>query len=45
VLASLNHQRIAALYGMEQAGDRHFLVMELIEGETLASGCSAGRCG
>jgi serine/threonine-protein kinase len=36
VLASLNHPHIAALYGMEQAGARHFLVMELVEGETLA---------
>jgi serine/threonine protein kinase len=36
VLASLNHPHIAALYGMEEAGGRHFLVMELVEGETLA---------
>ena len=36
VLASLNHPRIASLYGMEQANGRHFLVMELVEGETLA---------
>ena len=36
VLASLNHPHIAALYGMERSGDRHFLIMELVEGETLA---------
>src|SRR6476620_10206381 len=36
ILASLNHPHIAALYGMEQDGGRHFLVMELVEGETLA---------
>ena len=36
VLASLNHPHIAALYGMEESGGRHFLVMELVEGETLA---------
>jgi eukaryotic-like serine/threonine-protein kinase len=36
VLASLNHPRIATLYGMEQSAGRHFLVMELVEGETLA---------
>ncbi len=36
VLASLNHPHIAALHGMEQSGGRHFLVMELVEGETLA---------
>jgi serine/threonine protein kinase len=35
-LASLNHPAIAALYGLEQADGRHFLVMELVEGETLA---------
>ena len=36
MLASLNHPRIAALHGMEQSDGRHFLVMELVEGETLA---------
>ena len=36
VLASLNHPHIAALYGMEESVGRHFLVMELVEGETLA---------
>ena len=35
VLAALNHPHIAALYGMEQSDGRHFLVMELVEGETL----------
>src|SRR5437899_2402803 len=36
LLASLNHPNIAALYGMEESDSRHFLVMELVEGETLA---------
>jgi serine/threonine protein kinase len=36
VLASLNHPHIAALYGMEQSGGQHYLVMELVEGQTLA---------
>jgi len=36
VLASLNHPHIASLYGMEQSGAQHFLVMELVEGQTLA---------
>jgi serine/threonine protein kinase/Tol biopolymer transport system component len=36
LLASLNHSNIAALYGLEQAEGRHFLVMELVEGATLA---------
>src|SRR3989442_417442 len=35
-LAALNHPHIAALYGMDEADGRHFLVMELVEGETLA---------
>src|SRR5262245_64450161 len=42
VLASLNHPHIAALYGMEEAGGRHFLIMELVDGETLADRLSAG---
>src|SRR5207253_2449553 len=36
LLAALNHANIAALYGLEQADGQHFLVMELVEGETLA---------
>jgi len=36
VLASLNHPNIAAIYGMEEEGDVCCLVLELIEGETLA---------
>ena len=36
VLASLNHPNIAAIYGLERAGDVTALVMELVEGETLA---------
>jgi serine/threonine-protein kinase len=36
ILASLNHPNIAAIYGMEQAASRKFLVMELVGGETLA---------
>src|SRR5262249_33670773 len=36
LLASLSHPNIAAIYGLEQWGDIHFLVMELVDGETLA---------
>src|SRR5262245_42230405 len=36
VLASLNHPHIAAIYGLEHANGTHFLVLELVEGETLA---------
>jgi Tol biopolymer transport system component/predicted Ser/Thr protein kinase len=42
VLASLNHPHIAALYGMEEAAGQHFLVMELVEGETLAERLARG---
>ena len=34
-LASLNHPNIAAIYGLEESGDIHYLVMELVPGETL----------
>ena len=36
VLASLNHPHIAAIYGFEDSGETHALVLELVEGETLA---------
>jgi serine/threonine-protein kinase len=36
LLASLNHPNIAMIYGLEEAGGKHFLVLELVEGETLA---------
>src|SRR5215470_4001887 len=42
VLAALNHSNIAALHGFEQSGETHFLVMELVEGETLATRISRG---
>jgi len=35
VLASLNHQNIATLYGLEEHDGQRFLVMELAVGETL----------
>src|SRR5437660_12403796 len=36
LLASLSHPNIAVIHGLEDAGDRNFLVMELVPGETLA---------
>ena len=36
VLASLNHPNIAAIYGLEDSGSVRALVMELVEGPTLA---------
>jgi serine/threonine-protein kinase len=37
LLASLNHPNIATLYGVERHEDRHFFVMELVQGETLSA--------
>jgi serine/threonine-protein kinase len=42
VLASLTHAGIAALYGMEEHDHQHVLVMELVEGETLAERLARG---
>ncbi len=36
VLASLNHPNIAAIYGLEEADSVRALVLELVEGPTLA---------
>src|SRR5262245_35651524 len=36
VLAALNHPHIAAIYGFEHVGETWFLVLELVEGPTLA---------
>jgi serine/threonine protein kinase/Tol biopolymer transport system component len=40
VLASLNHPNIAAIYGLEESNGIRALVMELVEGQTLAEGIS-----
>ena len=34
-LASLNHPHIGSIYGLEDAGSVHALVLELVEGDTL----------
>ena len=36
MLATLNHPNICAIHGLEEADGVRFLVMELVEGETLA---------
>jgi serine/threonine protein kinase len=42
LLASLSHPNIAAIYGFEEAGDKRALVLELVEGETLADRLARG---
>jgi serine/threonine protein kinase len=42
VLAALNHPNIAAIYGLERGAGRTALVMELIEGPTLADRIAQG---
>jgi eukaryotic-like serine/threonine-protein kinase len=36
MLAALNHSNIATIYGLEQSDETRFLVLELVEGDTLA---------
>ena len=43
VLAALNHPHIGAIYGLEEANGRHFLVLELVDGETIAERLTRGR--
>ena len=42
VLASLNHPNIAAIYGVEHVEGIRFLVLELVEGPTLADRLKSG---
>ena len=42
VLAALNHPHIAAIYGLERSGATTALVMELVEGPTLADCAEQG---
>jgi serine/threonine protein kinase/WD40 repeat protein len=42
VLASLNHPNIAAIYDLQEVNDTRFLVLELVEGETLAERIQRG---
>src|SRR3954469_11318931 len=43
VLASLNHPNIGAIYGVEKKGDIYALVLELVEGQTLAEKLASHR--
>jgi eukaryotic-like serine/threonine-protein kinase len=42
VLATLNHPNIAAIYDFREFGESRCLVLELVEGETLADRLAAG---
>src|SRR2546427_7374680 len=42
VLASLNHPNIAAIYALQEANGSRLLVLELVEGETLAERIKRG---
>ena len=42
VLASLNHPNIAAIYDLQEASGSRFLVLELVDGETLAERIERG---
>jgi serine/threonine protein kinase len=42
VLAMMNHPHIATIYGVEEAGGARGLIMELVEGQTLAERIARG---
>jgi eukaryotic-like serine/threonine-protein kinase len=42
ILAALNHPNIAAIYGLEESGESCLLVLELVEGQTLAERLARG---
>jgi serine/threonine protein kinase len=42
VLASLNHSNIGTIYDLQKAADTQFLILELVEGETLAQKLAHG---
>jgi Tol biopolymer transport system component len=42
LLAALNHTNIAAIHGLEERDGARFLVMELVDGDTLAERLAAG---
>jgi serine/threonine protein kinase/dipeptidyl aminopeptidase/acylaminoacyl peptidase len=45
MLAALNHPNIAAIYGFEDASSEHALVLELVDGQTLAEMIAGGALG
>src|SRR4030095_15233199 len=45
VLATLNHPHIGAIYGLEESNGIRALVLELVDGETLAERLAGSRPG
>jgi serine/threonine protein kinase len=45
ILAALNHPHIGAIYGVEEVGEIRALVLELVEGETLAERIARNESG
>src|SRR6516164_6162770 len=43
VPASLNHPNIAGIYSLAELGDSRFLILEFVEGETMADRLSRGQ--
>ena len=43
VLASLNHPHIGAIYGLDEANGTQFLVLELVDGESLDKRIARGK--
>jgi len=43
LLAPLNHPNIAAIHGLEEHDGKRFLILELVEGQTLAERLKKGR--
>jgi serine/threonine protein kinase len=44
LLAALNHPHIGGIYGLDEVNGSQFLVLELVEGETLAARLRGDRC-
>ena len=43
LLAALNHPHIAAIYGLEEAEGSKFLVLELVDGQSLAEHMASAK--
>ena len=44
LLAALNHPHIGAIYGLEDLNGSHVLILELVDGESLAQRLARGPC-